>query len=71
MRSCLTTLTWSALYVVWYNFCRIYKSLRVSPGMSANVSDRLWSMDDVAEMIEARLTKPGKRGPYKQRAAEE
>ncbi len=60
-----------ALYVVWYNFCRIHKSLRVSPAISPNVSDRLWSMDDVAEMIEARLTKPGKRGLYKQRAAEE
>ena len=47
-----------ALYLVWYNFCRIHKSLRVSQAMSANVLDRLWSMDDVAEMIEAMLTKP-------------
>ncbi|MCW6512634.1 IS1 family transposase [Lichenifustis flavocetrariae] len=54
-----------ALYAVWYNFCRIHKSLRVSPAMAAGVADRLWSMEDVAEMVEAGLPKPGKRGPYK------
>ena len=51
-----------ALYAVWYNFCRIHKSLRVSPAMAAGVSDRLWGMEDLAEMVEAALPKPGKRG---------
>ncbi|MCW6511272.1 IS1 family transposase [Lichenifustis flavocetrariae] len=54
-----------ALYAVCYNFCRIHKSLRVSPAMAAGVADRLWSMEDVAEMVEAGLPKPGKRGSYK------
>ena len=54
-----------ALYAVWYNFCRIHKSLRVSPAMAASIADRLWSMEDVAGMVEAGLPKPGKRGPYK------
>lgn len=57
-----------ALYAVWYNFCRIHKSLRVSPAMAAGVADRLWSLEDVAEMVEAGLPKPGKRGSYKPRA---
>ena len=57
-----------ALYAVWYNFCRIHKSLRVSPAMAAGVADRLWSMEDVAEMVEAGLPKPGKHGPYKKAA---
>ena len=57
-----------ALYSVWYNFCRIHKSLRVSPAMAAGVADRLWSMEDIAEMIEAGLPKAGKRGPYKKQA---
>jgi hypothetical protein len=28
-------------------------TLKVSPGMAAGVSDRLWEMSDVVEMIEA------------------
>jgi hypothetical protein len=37
----------------------------VSPGMQAGVSDTLWSMIDLAEMIDATLPKQAKRGPYK------
>lgn len=59
-----------ALYAVWYNFARIHKSLRVSPAMAAGVSDRLWSMEDVADMVEETTAKPdAKRGPYKKRVA--
>jgi hypothetical protein len=32
--------------------------------MAAGVSETLWSMTSLAEMIEAVLPKPGKRGPY-------
>lgn len=59
-----------ALYSLWYNFVRVHKTLRVSPAMAANVSDRLWSMEDVAEMVEATTVKPAaKRGTYKKRAS--
>jgi hypothetical protein len=30
--------------------------------MAAGISDTLWEMKDVAEMIDARLPKPGPRG---------
>jgi hypothetical protein len=33
--------------------------------MAAGICDRLLSMSDLAEMIDAALPKPGKRGPYK------
>lgn len=56
-----------ALYFVWYNFARIHKTLRCSPAMAAGVSDRLWSMDDVVALIDAREAAPKKRGPYKPR----
>ncbi len=60
-----------ALYAVWYNFVRVHKSLRVSPAMAAGISDRLWSMEDVAALVEAADAKPAaKRGPYKKRAAQ-
>ncbi|SRR6266851_1300940 len=41
-----------ALYFAHYNFVRIHKTLRVTPAMAANVSDRLWSM---TELVEAAL----------------
>ena len=41
-----------ALYTVFYNFVRIHKTLRTSPAMAAGVADRLWSMEDVAALVE-------------------
>lgn len=58
-----------SLYFVFYNFVRIHKSLKMTPAMAAGVSDRLWSMEDLAKLVEAAQPKPGKRGPYKKRAA--
>jgi len=37
-----------------YNFIRIHKNLRMSPAMAAGIETRLWSMDDVVRLIEAR-----------------
>jgi IS1 family transposase len=55
-----------ALYTVWYNYVKQHKSLKgLSPAMAAGISDTLWSVKDMAEMIEANLPKPGRRGPYK------
>lgn len=55
-----------ALYTVWYNYVRQHKSLKgLSPAMAAGLSDTLWSMTDLAQMIDATLPKPGPRGPYK------
>ena len=58
-----------ALYFAFYNFCRIHKTLKITPAMAAGITDRLWSLEDIAERIEARNEKPAKRGPYKKRAA--
>lgn len=58
-----------SLYFVFYNFVRTHKSLRMSPAMAAGLSDRLWSMEDVVALIDARATAPKKRGPYKKRSA--
>ena len=56
-----------ALYLVHYNFCRIHKSLRVSPAMAAGVTDKLWSLEDVIARMDAAAPAPAKRGPYKKR----
>jgi IS1 family transposase len=42
-----------ALHAMYYNFVRIHQTLKVSPAMAAGVTDRLWEMSDLVEMIEA------------------
>jgi IS1 family transposase len=59
-----------SLYFAFYNFTRIHKTLKVSPAMAAGITDHLWSMGEIAEMIEARQAKPMKRGPYKKAVRE-
>jgi hypothetical protein len=54
---------------VFYNFVRTHKAHKLLPAMAAGVTDRLWSIDDIAELIDVRAAKPGKRGPYKRAAA--
>ena len=56
-----------ALHMMYYNFVRIHKSLRVTPAMAAGVTDRLWDIADIATLVEEAEAKPGKRGPYKPR----
>jgi hypothetical protein len=58
-----------ALHYMHYNFCRIHKSLRVTPAMAAGVTDRVWDMTDVAALIAAQGAPIAKRRPYKKRAA--
>jgi IS1 family transposase len=55
-----------ALYTVWYNYVKQHKSLKgLSPAMAAGLSNTLWSVKDLAEMIDATLPKSAPRGPYK------
>ncbi len=41
---------WAAmsLWYTFYNFCRIHKSLRVTPAMAAGIADRVWG---IAELL--------------------
>ena len=57
-----------ALYFAFYNFCRIHKTLRVTPAMAAGITDRLWSLDDIVAKIDELAPAPKARGPYKKRA---
>lgn len=36
-----------ALYVAWYNFCRVHQSLRVTPAMQAGLTDHVWSITEL------------------------
>lgn len=41
-----------ALHYMHYNFCRIHKSLRVTPAMEAGVTDHVWSIEELAGLLE-------------------
>ena len=57
-----------ALHFAHYNFIRLHRSLRVTPAMAADVTDRLWSMEEMIERIDAMAPAPKPRGPYRKRA---
>ena len=60
-----------ALYTVFFNFCRIHKTLRVSPAMGAGVTDVLRDAEWIVGLVDAAAPKPGPRGPYRKRRISE
>ena len=53
-----------ALYTMFYNFCRIHKTLRVTPAMEAGLTDRGWDMEDILAVMDERAPKPGRPKTY-------
>jgi hypothetical protein len=37
-----------------YNFCRIHKTLRITPAMAAGVTDRVWDISDIAALLDSK-----------------
>ena len=58
-----------ALHSMHYNFCRIHKTLHITPAMAAGVTDHAWSVADIVAIIDAVEAAPAKRGPYKKKDA--
>ena len=42
-----------AIHFMHYNFCRIHKSLRITPAMAAGVCDHVWEIDEVVALLVA------------------
>jgi hypothetical protein len=42
-----------ALHFMFYNFARIHQTLRVTPAMQAGVSDHLWSIEEIAGLLDS------------------
>jgi hypothetical protein len=38
-----------ALWFAWYNFCRLHQTLEVTPAMEANLTDRVWKIQELFE----------------------
>lgn len=41
-----------ALHFMHYNFCRIHKTLRVTPAMAAGVTDHAWEIEEVVALLD-------------------
>jgi hypothetical protein len=41
-----------AIYFMHYNFVRIHQTLKVTPAMAAEVTDKLWEMSDMVKVLE-------------------
>ena len=41
-----------SLHFMYYNFCKIHKTLRVTPAMEAKIDDHVWSMEEVVMMAD-------------------
>jgi len=59
-----------AIHFMHYNWVRVHKSLRVTPAMAAGLTSRLWGLEDVVGLMEAKEqaiigTEANKRGPYR------
>lgn len=54
-----------ALYFVYYNFCKIHKSLSVTPAMQAGLTKRPMTLEDIALLAD--IEAPKKRGAYKKK----
>jgi IS1 family transposase len=39
-----------SLHFMYYSFCRIHQTLRVTPAMAADVTDRAWEVEDIVNL---------------------
>ena len=49
-----------SLYFVFYNWMRIHKTLRVTPAMAAGLTNKLMSMEDLCDLLDAVAPKTGR-----------
>jgi IS1 family transposase len=48
-----------ALYFFHYNFCRVHKTLRVTPAMEAGLADHVWTLEELCCLLPEK--KPSRR----------
>jgi IS1 family transposase len=44
-----------SLHFMHYNFCRVHKTLRVTPAMEAGLTDHVWNLEEVIMMTETNI----------------
>jgi IS1 family transposase len=39
-------------YFMYYNFCRVHQTLRVTPAMEAGIADHVWSIEEIVSLMQ-------------------
>jgi hypothetical protein len=47
-----------ALHYMHYNFCRVHRTLRVTPAMEAGLANHVWGIDEIIGLLEAAELEP-------------
>ena len=45
-----------AIYFMYYNFCRIHQTLRVTPAMEAGLADHVWGLEELVGLLDSAKT---------------
>ena len=40
-----------ALHFMYYNFCKIHQTLRITPAMAAGISDHVWELSELVDLL--------------------
>jgi len=40
-----------AIWFMYYNFCRVHSTLRVTPAMEAGLSDHVWTLEELCALL--------------------
>ncbi len=43
-----------AIHYMHYNFCRVHKTLRVTPAMEAGIADHIWSIEEMIGILDSK-----------------
>ena len=53
-----------SLHFMHYNFCRVHQTLGVTPAMAAGVSDHVWTLSELVDLLAEAEATPTRRGSY-------
>ncbi|MGB6623738.1 MAG: IS1 family transposase, partial [Candidatus Acidiferrales bacterium] len=45
-----------ALYFMYYNFCRVHQTLRVTPAMEAGIAGHVWGVEEIVSLLNRSAT---------------
>ena len=43
-----------AIYFLYYNFCRVHQTLRVTPAMEVGISNHVWTVEEIVKLLDNR-----------------
>jgi IS1 family transposase len=43
-----------ALHFMYYNFCKVHHTVKMTPAMAAGVTDHVWALDEVVALLESK-----------------